>query len=103
MAYVGQPYTSGHWRVKQGSEDEFVEAWTAFTKWAKDSSPGAESFVLIRSTNDPQRFVSFGAWKSIDEVNKWRSTPEFAEHMGRCRSFCDDFAPDDSTVAANVG
>jgi hypothetical protein len=58
MAKLGQPYTSGNWLVRAGSEDAFIERWTAFTEWSLKNAAGAELFVLIRDTGDPRRFVS---------------------------------------------
>jgi len=100
MAEVGQRFTSGTWTVKEGSEDEFISRWTEFTTWALKNSPGAEFFYLIRRDDDSRRFVSFGAWSDRDAVDAWRSSPEFAEMMGRCRALCDEFSPQDSTLVA---
>src|SRR5438445_6550951 len=102
MARIGQPYTSGNWVVKEGQQDEFVERWTAFVRWAAENEQGAESFVLIQDGRDPRHFVSLGAWDAIETVDDWRSRPEFAEYLGRCRELCDDFQASDLTVAAAV-
>jgi len=103
MAKVGQPYTSGNWIVKQGSEDEFIRRWTDFTEWALANAPGAEHFVLIREDADPRHFVSFGAWEDAGSVKGWRERPEFQQRMAACRELCEDFRPSDSTLAAAVG
>ena len=103
MAKVGQPYTSGNWIVKAGSEDEFIATWTEFTEWALANAPGAEHFVLIREAADPRRFVSFGAWEDAGSVKAWREGPEFQQRLAACRSLCEDFRPSDSTLAAAVG
>jgi hypothetical protein len=39
MATIGQPYTSGVWTVRDGSEDEFVSRWTEFVRSAVDGGP----------------------------------------------------------------
>jgi heme-degrading monooxygenase HmoA len=101
MAQVGQPYTSGVWTVRDGSQDEFVARWTKFVQTAAES-PGAEAFVLIQDREDPRQFVSFGAWRDWDSVDAWRSSTVFAEHMGACRELCEDFRPGDSTLRAMV-
>jgi heme-degrading monooxygenase HmoA len=100
MSKLGQPYTSGHWTVKPGSEEEFIARWTEFTEWAMQEAPGAESFYLIRDEADPQRFISFGAWDDYDSVSAWRNRPEFVEMLGRCRALCDDFQAGDFVLAA---
>ena len=98
MAQIGQPYTSGRWLVRAGSEDDFMERWTAFTKWSLDNAPGAESFVLVRDAADPRRFLSFGAWESQEAVTRWRESPEFSELLGECRELCEEFEPHDYTL-----
>jgi heme-degrading monooxygenase HmoA len=103
MAKVGQPYTSGNWIVKSGSEEEFIARWTEFTEWALANAPGAEHFVLIREIADPTHFVSFGAWEAPEAVEAWRSRPEFQQRLAACRALCEDFSPSDSTLAAAVG
>jgi hypothetical protein len=100
MAQVGQPYTSGVWTVRDGSQDEFVARWTEFVRTAAES-PNAESFILIQDRSDPRQFVSFGAWHDWDSVDAWRSSkpapcgmgPALSRHMRRtlCRELCDDF------------
>jgi heme-degrading monooxygenase HmoA len=100
LTKMGQPYTSGNWLVRAGSEDDFIERWTAFTEWSLKNAHGAESFVLIRDTSDPRRFVSFGAWDNPEAVTEWRQRPEFAELLGECRVLCEEFEPTDYTLAA---
>jgi heme-degrading monooxygenase HmoA len=49
---MGETYTSGSWKAKQGHEDDFVEAWKEFVSWAKDQ-PGSGRFRLVRDVEDP--------------------------------------------------
>jgi heme-degrading monooxygenase HmoA len=98
---AGQPYTAGSWLVCAGREDEFVAAWTEFTAWSLQHTPGAESFVLIRHASDPLRFLSFGAWTDADAVASWRGSDEFRERLGRCRALCEEFEGHDYTAAAS--
>jgi heme-degrading monooxygenase HmoA len=101
MEKTAQPYTAGRWLVNAGSEDDFIERWTAFTKWSLDKAPGAESFVLIRDTADPRRFLSFGAWDNQEAVTQWRERAEFRELRDACRELCEEFEPHDYTLAAS--
>jgi heme-degrading monooxygenase HmoA len=64
MEKTGQSYSSGEWLVQPGSEEDFIERWNTFIEWSLNNVPGAESFVLVRSTEDPGRFRSLGAWES---------------------------------------
>jgi heme-degrading monooxygenase HmoA len=52
--------------VREGSEEDFVERWTTLIEWSLNNAPGAESFVLVRSTDEPRRFLSLGAWENQD-------------------------------------
>jgi heme-degrading monooxygenase HmoA len=100
---TGQPYTSGRWVVKAGSEDEFVARWTEFTEWSLANAPGAEHFVLIREVANPRHFLSFGAWEDADTVSAWRGSQEFQARLAACRAVCDEFTGTDHVLSAAVG
>jgi heme-degrading monooxygenase HmoA len=92
-------YTSGSWTSNPGSEDAFVEAWKQFASWAS-SRPGAGRLQLTRDLTHPSRFVSFGAWQSIDDVRAWKSSPEFRERMAHVLQHVDDFQPAELELVA---
>jgi heme-degrading monooxygenase HmoA len=48
---------------------------------------------LLRDTDDPCRFVSFGPWGSIDAVRHWRGAAGFHERVARLQEVLDDFDP----------
>ena len=54
MVKTGQSYSSGEWLVQAGSEEDFIERWNTFIEWSVNNAPGAESFVLVRSTENPR-------------------------------------------------
>ena len=72
MEMTGQSYSSGEWLVREGSEEEFIQTWTTFTEWSLDNAPGAKSFVLVRSVEEPRKFLSLGAWESQQAQERWR-------------------------------
>jgi heme-degrading monooxygenase HmoA len=98
---VADQYVSGDWRVRAGSEEEFISRWLAFTGWSLHNAPGAGSFVLIRDLQDPRHFVSIGTWADLESVRGWRGRPEFAELLGRCRELCEEFRAGDYALAAS--
>ena len=100
MAQIDQPYASGRWLVNPGSEDEFIERWTTFTQWSLDNVPEAQSYVLLRDSAEPRRFLSIGTFESHEAVSQWREKPEFTELRDACRELCEEFEPHDYTVAA---
>jgi heme-degrading monooxygenase HmoA len=100
MAGTGQPFTSGKWLVRAGSEEEFIERWTALTEWSLNDAAGAQFFYLIQDSRDPRRFLSFGAWDALDSVQAWRQQPQFSELLGACRELCEEFEAHDYTLAS---
>jgi heme-degrading monooxygenase HmoA len=89
---MSEVYTMGSWKPNPGSQEAFVEAWSQFAGWAS-SMPGAGTLRLVRDLHEPGRFVSFGAWDSIDYVRAWKGSPEFKERMARVLQHVDDFHP----------
>jgi heme-degrading monooxygenase HmoA len=87
--------------VRAGSEEEFVNRWTAFIEWTSDNAAGAESFVLVRSTDQPRRFLSLGAWESQEAQEAWREMPRMQELLGRCRELCEEFDSHSYALAAS--
>src|SRR5829696_6839069 len=101
MAQIDKPYQSGRWLVNTGSEDEFIERWTTFTQWSLDNAAGTESFVLLRDSAEPRRFLSIGTFESHEAVRQWRERPEFSELRNACIELCEEFEPHEYTVAAS--
>ncbi len=100
---TGQSYSSGEWLVREGSEEDFVERWTTFIEWTSNNAPGAESFVLVRSTEDPRRFLSLGAWENQDAQGAWRGMPRMQELLSQCQELCEEFESHAYTLAASPG
>jgi heme-degrading monooxygenase HmoA len=103
MEMTGRSYSSGEWLVREGSEEEFIERWTTFIEWTLTEAPGAESFVLVRSTEEPGRFLSLGEWESQQAQEAWREMPQMQEMLGHCRAVCDQFDTYQYTLAARLG
>jgi heme-degrading monooxygenase HmoA len=98
---MADQYVSGDWKVRTGSEEEFVARWLAFTGWSLENAPGAESFVLVQDMQRPWHFLSFGTWADLESVRAWRGRAEFAELLGRCRELCESFQAGDYSLAAS--
>jgi heme-degrading monooxygenase HmoA len=84
--------------VQAGSEEDFIERWNAFIEWSLNNAPGAVSFVLVRSTEDPRKFLSLGAWEN-QEV--WRQMPKMQELLSQCWELCEEFEFHPYTLAAS--
>ena len=94
-------YTSGTWQPNPGGEQAFVEAWEQFAAWAS-TMPGAGGLRLVRDLTQPDRFQSFGDWRSIDQVRAWKSSPEFRERIARVLQHVSDFKPTELELVATA-
>ena len=103
MEMTGRSYSSGEWLVRAGSEEEFIERWTSFIEWTLNEAEGAVSFVLVRSTEEPRKFLSLGAWNSQAAQEAWREMPQMQVMLGHCRAVCDEFDTHRYTLAASRG
>jgi len=101
MERTDQSYSSGEWKVRVGSEEEFVQRWTTIIEWSLENAPGAGSFVLVRSTEDPTRFLSLGSWESQQAQQAWREMPRHQELLEQCLELCEEFDTHSHTLAAS--
>jgi heme-degrading monooxygenase HmoA len=95
-------YTAGNWTVKRGREDEFVALWRELADWSARAFPDARG-TLLRDREQPNRFLSFGPWESVEQIEAWRSAPEWQELVGRMRELLESFEPGTYDVAASAG
>jgi heme-degrading monooxygenase HmoA len=93
-------YTMGSWKPFPGQEDAFIEAWTEFASWAT-GFPGSGMARLARDLGEPDRFLSFLDWESIEAVRRWKSSPDFKERMSRVQKHIDKFAPTELEFVAS--
>jgi quinol monooxygenase YgiN len=100
---MGKPYTAGSWKTKPGLEDEFVRRWVDLAEWTLAEGLGSGRPVLLRDTGDPTRFVSYGAWESMEQIERWRAHPGFQERVGKLREVLEDFEPQTLELVAEPG
>ena len=100
----GTPYTLALWRVKEGREEEFVQAWKGELAdyFLGLPNPPGEPGALIRSVEDPQVFYSFGAWQSLEDIQKMRSDPRTPEMIGKLAALCEEAKPGTFQVVATT-
>ena len=103
MKDSGDAYTLAMWRVREGKEVEFVEAWKGdladfFLGLPNPPGPG----TLIRSVEDPQLFYSFGPWKSLEDIQQMRSDPRTPEMIGKLAALCEEAKPGSFRVVATA-
>jgi heme-degrading monooxygenase HmoA len=94
-------YTTGWWKPFPDQEEAFLEAWREFANWASEQ-PGAGIARLTRDLRDPDHFVSFMDWDSIEAVRDWKGSPEFKERMSRVQKHVDKFSPTELELVASA-
>jgi heme-degrading monooxygenase HmoA len=83
-------FASGTWQVRPGEGEQFIERWRAFLGWTRQDHLGLVSASLVRSTADPNRFISFAMWRSAEERDAWKASEGFGSRISACRDLCDD-------------
>lgn len=96
-------YTCGIWTVTPGREDEFVAAWEDLARWSAEHVAGAGWATLVQQDDQPNRFLTFGPWESLEAIDAWRSSDGFRERVGRIRALLEDFQPGTFRRRAGVG
>ncbi len=93
-------YTLGAWRVKDGKENEFVDAWKALGQYFRSLPHPPGQGTLLQSVDDPKTFYSFGPWHSADDIQEMRSRPETPDEIGKLMALCDEGRPGTFRVVA---
>jgi heme-degrading monooxygenase HmoA len=91
-------YTVGLWTVRPGGEDEFVARWSELADWTSEHFPGRGT--LLRDRDQPNRFLSFGPWESVEQIERWRAAPEWQQAVADIRGLLESFEPGTYDVAA---
>jgi heme-degrading monooxygenase HmoA len=94
-------FTLGIWTVREGHGEDFVRAWRDLAEQTKEDFPDATA-TLLRDRDQPNRFVSFGPWESLDQIEDWRGSKTFEDGVGRIRELLESFAPSTLDVAVEV-
>ena len=94
-------YTLGIWTVKTGHEGDFVDAWQELANRTKADFP-EETATLLRDRDQPNRFISFGPWDSLEQIEQWRSSDTFKQGVGTLRAMLDDFVAHTMDLAAEI-
>jgi hypothetical protein len=63
---------------------------------------GRRPLQLVRDLREPERFVGFGEWASLEQVRDWKCSPEFRERMAQVLQHVDQFQPAELTLIASA-
>ena len=98
---MSEAISTGAWQVQPGREGDFIREWTRFVEWAS-TMPGATTFRLSADLSDPQRYVSFAPWDSLEAADAWKQSPEFRERIAQVLQYVADFQSAQLSVVAVV-
>ncbi|MGA7097851.1 MAG: hypothetical protein WB245_09820 [Acidimicrobiia bacterium] len=93
-------YTLGVWRIKEGKETEFVEAWKALSSFFRGLPRPPGTGTLVQSTDEPSLFYSFGPWQTLADVEAMRSHPNTRDELARLTDLCEEAHPGTFRVIA---
>jgi heme-degrading monooxygenase HmoA len=89
---VATPYTHTSWIVKRGREAEFIERWSEWADWSHREGLAGRA-MLLRDLDNPERFVSFGPWESMQAIRNWRALSGYQERVARVGELVEQFEP----------
>lgn len=89
---VQEVWTHGTWTVTPGREGDFVRAWEELGDWTLRTFPGAHG-TLLRDSERPNVFISFGPWPDKETVARWRASDDFQKHLAAIRETLERFEP----------
>lgn len=82
-------YTLAAWHVLPGEEDRFIEAWKEMGDvFAAVPDNPQVTGTLLRRSDEPNVFVSFGPWPTRDAIERMRADPQVQEAMARVKACC---------------
>ncbi len=65
-------------------------------------SVGGVGAHLLRSNDDPRRFISYSEWSDARARDAWKQSEGCAAGFAACRAFCDDFQGGDFTEVVHI-
>jgi heme-degrading monooxygenase HmoA len=58
-------WASGHWRVKDGKTEEFIQQWKEWLTQSSASVSGFHHARLLRALSNPNLFTSMSEWPTL--------------------------------------
>ena len=83
-------FAVGHWTVKPGKEELFLEKWQEFAQWTLNHSRGSRWVYMVRDQEQENTFISFGPWESLESIAQWRQSSKFESAVAEFRELCDE-------------
>jgi pimeloyl-ACP methyl ester carboxylesterase len=95
-----EAYTLGVWRVKDGKQGEFVEAWKELGRLFRSLTHPPGEGTLVQSLDEPRQFYSFGPWRTLDDIHEMRRHPDVPSELGKLMDLCEEGRPGTFRVVA---
>lgn len=73
MQLMGRVWTQGTYKVKPGCADEFVRGWRELARYAVEEF-GVPPPTILCDRDDPNVFMTFGVWDSLETLQGFRSS-----------------------------
>jgi len=73
-----------HLQSLSAGQEEFIERWTTFLNWTRETQDGLEAAQLVVDGENPLRFVSVGEWRDSAARQAWAEAPRFTELFMPC-------------------
>lgn len=98
----GEVYTLGVWRVKDGSQSEFIDAWKGLGDHFRSLPHPPGQGTLLQNLDEPQQFYSFGPWGTLDDIEEMRNHPDTPAEIGKLMDLCEEGRPGAFRVVASA-
>lgn len=86
-------YFVGDWRIKEGREQEFKEAWADFAQWTLEQKFADHALELFQDLAEPRRYYALWRCGSERSVEEWTKQTGYKEFVMRMRAFCEHCTP----------
>jgi hypothetical protein len=86
-------YFVGDWRIKEGRELEFKEAWEDFAQWTLEQRFADHPLELFQDLAEPRRFYALWRCGAAHSVEEWTRQTKYKEFVMRMRAFCEQCTP----------
>src|SRR5215217_361951 len=88
-------WASGHWQVKEGKAEEFIQQWQEWLSRSSENVTGFHHARLLRALNSPRHFTSISEWETAAARDGWKASPAFSEGFAASKALCDEFVGGD--------
>jgi heme-degrading monooxygenase HmoA len=93
MIQEGILFAIGHWTVKPGKEEIFLEKWQKFAQWTLNNLRGARWVYMVQDQEQKNKFISFVPWESPESIAQWQQSPKFKSAFAEFEELCDEVSP----------